>query len=199
MRSIAVVMLTASVALSAPMLKDRDVFFYPTQAGDESVYEEQTDGNTSELKVTVTKVEKTTGGHIITVRWGNEPGKTLENRVTVTRNEVTELNGPPSNPKPGAPHLRLPAKEGLTWKFEPYGPDKPEAANSVYRVAREEETVVTPAGTFKAVRVEVKTGPNGIFKDSVEWHAPRVGLVKVEMKVGDTRRTVVLKSFTPGK
>ncbi|WP_020474618.1 hypothetical protein [Zavarzinella formosa] len=198
MRSITIALLVASVALPAPMLKDREVFYHPIRVGDECVYEEVSNGEITEQKTTVVKAEKTSAGHIITVRWGDESDKPYQTRVIVTRNEVTELDGSASGSKQGASHIKLPAKEGLTWKFEPYGVNKPEEANSVCRVIGE-EMVVTPAGKFKAIRVEVKTGPNGKFKDMTTWHASGVGMVKVDMKVGENRRTVILKSFKPGK
>jgi hypothetical protein len=60
------------------------------------------------------------------------------------------------------------------------------------------ERVVVPAGTYRAVRVDMEMpyidGRKGMAKRSY-WYAPGVGRVK---DVADGEVTV-LKSFTPGK
>jgi hypothetical protein len=58
----------------------------------------------------------------------------------------------------------------------------------------QEETVETPAGTFKAIRV---TSEMDVVKGTTTaWYAPGVGMVKYEL---GTEGIQVLKSFTPGK
>jgi hypothetical protein len=96
--------------------------------------------------------------------------------------------------------LQLPLKEGDTWEHE----NKPQPGVSVQAqkvtVGKVEEVEV-PAGTFRAVRIEVViTSRNGRQLEPPEryttWHARDVGLVKTTLN-GVAIRS--LKSFSPGK
>jgi hypothetical protein len=98
------------------------------------------------------------------------------------------------------PMLKLPAKAGDSWSYEPAVPEGAEKRTITYTVGKEEEIEV-PAGKFKALRVEMtqSAAPGEFIPRMTYWYASGIGLVKSVSAQGAKDRTVVLKSFTPGK
>ena len=99
-------------------------------------------------------------------------------------------------PTPRIPLLKLPAKAGNSWVYDPGHPGH---CKTEYTIAAEAERVEVPAGRFTAVRVRTNQTLGGKSVKSACWYAPRVGLVKVAREDGAEVFEYVLKSFTPGK
>jgi hypothetical protein len=90
--------------------------------------------------------------------------------------------------------LKLPVREGETWEWaDAAGRGRP-SPKCKYTTVREEE-VETPAGKFRAVRVEMDSETGGAVLRTTYWHTPGAGLVKIVSRdrKGDWVR--VLKSF----
>jgi hypothetical protein len=185
---------------AAPALKGKAAFYYPTKEGDKCVYEARTGTSTTEYTETVTKVETKDGKLVVSV------GRELKDEVIpISKVEVSEkglfrvASGNQDLAIP-TPLLKLPAKAGDSWTNEPAVPDGAVKRTVKYTVGKEEEVEV-PAGKFKAVQVEVEQIIEGRERTLVTtyWYAAGVGVVKSTMNAGGKERTVVLKSFTPGK
>jgi hypothetical protein len=110
---------------------------------------------------------------------GNEDAA-RSRKTPVSLDSLTEVN--PA--RPTYFFLGFPLKPGKTWQFE-YPNDAPKrATNSVERWGRVVgwETVTVPAGTFRALRIEIKERRlwqvgDGVFPDHhyhTIWYAPEV-------------------------
>ena len=84
--------------------------------------------------------------------------------------------------------LKLPAKPGSKWE-ESVTDAKGKLGTAVHTI-RGEEDVVTPAGTFKAIRVDIEFPVGELF--ATEWYAAGRGMVMADY----VRHSVVMKSFT---
>jgi hypothetical protein len=88
------------------------------------------------------------------------------------RGELQVLNPP-------RPQLKLPPRAGQTWSWAP--------AESYFdlKIVEKwigEETVKTPAGTYKAWKMQTVTTGEGFSLTSLTWYAPGVGVVRSERK-----------------
>jgi DUF3108-like len=188
-------------AAAAPNLKGKgEPLYYPTKEGDKLVYEMQSPVATSmEITEVVTKVEKKDGALIVSVE-RNMGGKTaLPSQFSVSEKGVTRIATSGRDLPVPIPLLNLTTKPGDTWTYEPdTGGGGGPARITTYRMGRE-EMVEVPAGKFKALRVESEQQLGANVYKATLWYAPGVGLVKSVSISGDTERTQVLKSFTPGK
>jgi len=186
-------LLTSSALLAVPRPKGGETVFFPTKVGDTSVYEVTTGGGGASERTTVVKrVEEIDGGWAVSVESG--PRKA---RYDVTEKGVHMSHGEGRDVTPPMPMLKLPAADTPAWEYQTKDGDG-KAIRLGFKVSGEEEVMV-PAGTFKAVRVEVTRTAGGDKVNGTVWFAPRVGPVKQVTEAGKTVRTEVLKSFTPGK
>jgi hypothetical protein len=100
---------------------------------------------------------------------------------------------------PPREELRLPAKAGNAWTWDPAGASHNPPTTVTYKVVGEEEVEV-PAGKFKAVRVEAVWAAGPVTHRTETWYAPRVGMVKRVVGVGKDQQETELLSFSaPGK
>jgi hypothetical protein len=200
-----VALLAVGPLLAAPAVKGKAVFYHPTRVGDTRVYETTSAATgTGDHTEAVTKVEVRDGMFVVTVNRTTGVKGGVDAVFEVSERGVTRTSsGPRSSPTP-VPLIRLPAKEGATWSYTlepPPGVAAPAAGipKATYTVGREEDVEV-PAGRFRAIRVEMETALDGERRAAAtQWHAPGVGVVKSVTKLGPNERTMVLKSFTPGK
>jgi hypothetical protein len=181
---------------AAPAAKGKVVYYHPTKVGDTRLYEETGKDFARRITAEVTKVEKTDGAlEVAETRTAvlNGDQVTGFRTVAVSAAGVTDLSR-------GTDHvLRLPAKAGESWTFQSGAANEVPDHKAIYTTGKEEEVEV-PAGKFKAVRVDSETFRNGERESkSSDWYAPEVGLVKSVTTMGGSDRTLVLKSFTPGK
>lgn len=186
-------LLTSSTLLAAPRPKGGEAVFFPTKAGDTSVYEVTTGGGgASERTTVVKKVEEIDGGWAVSVETGPRQA-----RYEVTEKGVLMSHGEGRDATPPMPLLKLPAAGTPAWEYRTTDGNG-KAILLAFKVSGEEEVKV-PAGTFKAVRVDMARTAGGDTVSGTLWFAPRVGPVKQVTEAGKTVRTEVLKSFTPGK
>jgi hypothetical protein len=156
--------------------KEEGATHYAPKVGDVRVYEvKQGDAVISETTEVVTKVEAGSG-------WLRVSG-------------TAKTNGKPGERAVFGPMLKLPVKVGDSWTKES-DPIEGRSLKTTSKVVKVED-VATPAGTFKALRVETTlTTREGFSTDSVLWFAPGVGVVKTETHSGKFVKTKVLKSVT---
>jgi hypothetical protein len=188
--------LGVSPALAAPAPKEAPpILYYPVRVGDESVMAVVGDrgavgGETSPWRVT----ESTTADGVTTVTVADvmpdgQLGHTHKLQVSGKGVCVVERSGKKVDPPVWS--LKLPARPGDSWEV-PQEQAKGKLIVLTKRVAGEEE-IETPAGKFRAIRVDVGGAPGAPYYS--EWHAPGRGCVKI----GTERSALALKSFTPGK
>jgi hypothetical protein len=93
--------------------------------------------------------------------------------------EITTLRGELAVLNPPRPVMKLPPRVGQTWSWKP--------ADSLFELTIAskwlgEETIKTPAGTYRAWKLQtVTTGENSELT-AVTWYAPGVGAVRGERK-----------------
>ena len=190
--SLLILAVSAELAPAAPSPKDapKPVLYFPTTLGDSWVV---ANGETVFQSCVITEVEKRDGVTRVTVSETLQDGK-LRRSFTydVSEKGVTAVaGGGEMLPNPDV-LIQFPATPGTKWERAIVGGNAKPRGTSVRTVIGEEE-VETPAGKFKAVRVDTEY-PAGVHfcKD---WYAPGRGKVKT-----DFQGTVfLLKSFTPGK
>ncbi|QEL17549.1 hypothetical protein [Limnoglobus roseus] len=213
LRALVALFVVAPLAVAAPPpmgAKKADALYFPTKVGTKRVYEVTFNGTTTELTIVVTAVVEKDGVWRVTEE-SDDPTSAVAGGKSVMTNEVSDkgvtlvARGAKDLPKP-QPLLKLPAKSGDTWDFDPAPANRSAGLQSeatTYVVGKEED-VETPAGKFKAVSVESKrknpkaervAGPVAV----TQWYAVGAGKVKAVSKIGDRERTMVLKSFTPAK
>ena len=173
-----------SPMIAAPAPKNKEVVSYcATRVGDTLEYE-QRDGAT------------VTGGFTDVVTKMENKG--TEIRVSITRNypaTVTSFSTFAISAEgvfriisgdldKRAVVLKLPAKVGTEWQD----------AGQTYKIAKEEE-IETPAGKFKAIRIDSSTTGAPVMTQF--WYALGIGLLKVSSPISDDQ--TILKSFKPGK
>jgi hypothetical protein len=133
------------------------------------------------------------------VSFSAEKGGPVGNRCGVSAEGVFIVSAGDVVFDPPRRVLKLPAKEGDTWDV--VEPTKPgEFPRKVKYTTGKEEEVETPAGKFKAVRVEQEDIQGGVvFRTSI-WYGRGVGVVKVvtHLEEGDRTR-LELRSITPAK
>lgn len=193
------ILVASLVASAAPALKGKgEPLYYPTKVGDKLVYELQSGGGPgNEVAETVTRVDKNEGALLVSIERELKGRKTAPSQFSVSEKGVTRIATSGRELPVPIPLLKLPAKPGDTWTWEPDAGGGP-PSKTTYTLGKEEEIEV-PAGKFRALRVESEQDLGGRVFKSTLWYAPGVGLVKSVMNNGATDRVQVLKSFTPGK
>ena len=191
---VAILLLLADAATAAPVPKDAPKFpdFYPTRVGTKWVYLRD---NIDEVTEEITGAEERDGAIHLTVRV-KVPRDGWENTLVVSKEGLFwGANGIFTIDQW---MVRFPVKPGAAW--EVHTPLQPGLlAQAGRRTVGEPETVVVPAGTYRAYPVVFAVGlENNRIPDQPKsytyWYAPQVGMVK--LKYPDGKR--VLKSFTPG-
>jgi hypothetical protein len=111
---------------------------------------------------------------------------------------VFSLSTPNGKLAEPAPTLKLPAKEGDTWKVEREDLKRGITGKATYTVGKE-ESVEVPAGKFKAIPVTAESTIGGRVAKVTTWYAAGMGVVKTVTEVNGTERVQELKEFTVGK
>jgi hypothetical protein len=177
--------------------------YFPTWVGAKWVYLTGVVGVFGEQEETrsVTAVEWTTSGVLVTVSKHESDGKTsLHEKVLITSAGLKYVEGYMGKPASPQCMLKVPSTDGEKWEAD-YSVDYHEHKQECTSLVTEK--VEVPAGRFTAVRVRVQTYlrdfiPGGLLhggtcKEDI-WYAPGVGVVKIEYGPSSTW---VLKSFTP--
>jgi hypothetical protein len=194
-----IALLLPLTGLAAPAPKGKDVLYHPTKVGDKRVYVMTTGKEVTDITDEVTRVDVKGGRLHVSVSQKQDDG-TLGVTVTeVSAAGVVRLTGVKRALSPPMPLLRLPAKAGNSWTWDPDTPDGGKPLVTTYTVVKEQEEVEVPAGKFKAIRVDAEWTLDGTEVKTTQWYAPDVGLVKRVYRAGVTTQTQLLKSFTPGK
>ena len=188
--------LTVVSALAAPRPKGAPppAPYFPTRVGEQWVLGFEEPHGTNMAPLVVTAAAERDGVTTVTVAnvnrdGGRDPGFTVE----VSDKGVCVVANPRGKVDPPQWLVKLPAKAGDKWEVPIAGRGgKPEA---MVRTVAGEEEVVTPAGTFKAVRVEVEYPPGTAW--TTEWWAPGRGEVK-QLSAG-AAVALVLKGVVPPK
>jgi hypothetical protein len=171
-------------AAPVPLDAGKPVYYFPTQVGTKWVYDAKREVDAHGEVVTAS--EEKDGRLLVSVKTTDlnfaDHDSTTITQYAVSKDGVFEvayfLEDKERVQKYDPPYcwLKLPHKDGNSWKDEPH-------SKHVF-VAKKVETVKVPAGTFEAIRVEVDTG-------AVSWYAPGVGIVKHQYNAIDKE----LKSF----
>ena len=190
--------LVASACLAAPVPKLTEAVLYcPTTEGAKKVYETRAGGEVVEVTEVVTKVEKKDGVFRVTTKQGVAGKDGGTDFVEVSERGLFRPPAGDHEAPMTATLLKLPAKPGDSWVFEDTRPGQQDS-KLTFTVGKE-EVVAVPAGTFKAIGVEVRGVTGGVKHTTTIWYAPHVGVVKMVSAAGGQEHTQVLKSFTPGK
>jgi hypothetical protein len=161
--------------------------------GDERVFEILQKGRTYEVTERVVAVEHKRG--MTVVSFTRDEGEPVEYQYGASADGVFRLRAGEVVDDPPHRLLKLPAREGETWEWEPRaGLDM----KHKYTTGKAEE-VETPAGTFKATRVEVEVEDGGAVLRKTYWHAPEAGIVEIVIHDKKADCVEVLKSVTPAK
>jgi hypothetical protein len=197
----ALALFATSAAFAAPVPKgEKKELYFPTTVGAKWVTTMTMGDRTSETTETVTKVEAKGGVYTVTVEV-EAKGGAISNNFRVSDKEVARLRRG-GGEDDLVPLLRLAGKVGDKWELAvPAGKTPGARAKKLTYTLGKEEEVKVPAGTFKAIRVDFEAEQQGrVNQKDATWYAPGVGLVKAIQDIGGkAERTVVLKSFTPGK
>jgi hypothetical protein len=197
-----VLLIAASLALAAPERKAADgpPPYLPTAVGATAVYRTTAGKLTMETTDTVKEVARTAAGGVrVTVERTSGSGfRPAEEQTDVTAAGLTRVRSGGRATDPPMPVLKVPAKAGDAWEWEAKTADGRPPHKVKVKVVGEEEVEV-PAGTFRAVRVEVEEEEWGRTTRSEAWYAPKVGLVKRVFHRETLEQVQVLQSFTPGK
>jgi hypothetical protein len=194
--SMAVVLATAVPADPAPRLKDvKPILYYPTAVGEQwELGFDDADGSTKPPFVVASAAEKGGLTTVVVDTVGDcgdrSPGFTVQASAKGVCVVATAAEGPLGDPRW---LLKLPARAGDRWEVPVTGRDGKPAV--MVRTIGGEEEVTTPAGRFKAIRVDVEY-PAGTAWNT-EWWAPNRGPVR-EVTHGNAY-TLVLKAVTPSK
>jgi hypothetical protein len=207
-RLLVALLLLVPVALAAPPPRPRagSELYYATEKGASWVYLLREGvrkragwfyhdvGHEETLEVT--RVEGDSGQKVVVVSRAAEGKKVPYARWAVSRKGLSLLDWGDGDREPPRLVLRLPAKPGQRWLCRT-GDDE-EQATFLGR-----EQVGVPAGSYKAVRVEVEnTASRSVgthLATTTYWLAAGVGPVRVDYRVEGWACTWLLKSFTPGK
>jgi len=183
------VFLPVAGAAPKPKAEDKPVPFVPTTPGDAWVVVSPKGVARSWV---VTEAERKDGALLVTtaeVGADGKPARTVTYEVTkVAVCRVAE----DGKPLPAADCLlKLPPTPGAKWEQPMFAPDGTRQADTAVRTVVGEEEVETPAGKFKAVRVDTEY-PAGRPWSKV-WYAPGRGVVMTDFGGSAFK----LKSFTP--
>jgi hypothetical protein len=181
--------LPVSVSAPRPKAEDRPVPFVPATPGDAWVVVSPKGVARSWV---VTEAERKDGALRVTtaeVGADGKPARTVTYEVTKAAVCRVAEDGKPL-PAPDC-LLKLPPTPGSKWEQPMFAPDGTRQAETAVRTVVGEEEVETPAGKFKAVRVDTEY-PVGRPWSKV-WYAPGRGVVMTAFGGSAFK----LKSFTP--
>jgi len=93
--------------------------------------------------------------------------------------ETTNMRGELQVLNPPRPQLKLPPRAGQTWSWSPT-----DSAFDLKIVEKwiGEESIKTPAGTYKAWKMQTVTTGEDFSLTSFTWYAPGIGVVRNERK-----------------
>ena len=183
-----------AIAPAAPRPKDRSkpVLYHPTNVGEQWVLGFDMENGTNMAPLVVTSAVEKDG--ITTVKVANvgrdgTPGlgftvEVSEKGVCMVENASGKLDDPRWL-------LKLPAKPGSKWEVPIK--DRGRKPETMVRTVVGEEEVVTPAGTFKAIRVDIE------FPAGTPWLTEWWAVGRGKVKQSGSPVPLVLKSVTPGK
>lgn len=185
-------LLSALLLPATPAPTPKYESFYPAKVGTKWVYQ---DGD-EEMILTVSAVERKPEELVVTVVQVLQDGKTTPyEKLTVSEKGLfrVEIRGVTFD----APLcvVRFPHKDGDKWGVNVPGP-APLRRQKGTATAGGPENVVVPAGSYKALRVDLTAkDSDGTPIQTTYWFAPGVGILTM------TRdgRERVLKSFTPAE
>lgn len=142
----------------------------------------------------VTDVQSKDGALVVTaaeILNGGKRGRTVTHEVSARGVTRVAEDGKPL-PVPDC-LIKLPPVAGAKWEQDVFTPDGTKRTGTLVKKVVGEEEVETPAGTFKAVRVDTEYPAGRPTQKS--WYAPGVGEVMT-----DVQGTIYkLKSFSPAK
>lgn len=188
--------LTSLVAVAAPRLKtDPPGLYFPATVGDKwkvilvspIVPEQENVG-------TVKGVETAGGVTTVTIEDLSSAGRLSTYVVEASDRGVCVVKREEKKLDPPEWILKLPPKPGTRWEAPMFEGKERRPGRTEYRTIMGEEEVETPAGKFKAIRVDVRHREDGDVYQT-EWHAVGWGRVRIQMG----KSAIVLKSFTHGK
>ncbi|MBP3956287.1 hypothetical protein J8F10_13435 [Gemmata sp. G18] len=200
---VALLVVTALIGLApaAPVpkhLMPEEPLYHPVKKGTRWVY---TDNDIERVYEIADVKPAKHGGSIVTVEAVTNTGRVLEEKLEVSPRglvRLEHLGAPAASP---VRLLRCPVQADKEWPFrtDRAVPNGPYIQGTMTATGPEDVTV--PAGTFSAIRVELKAtlfmGDTPVSDINVtSWYAPNVGTVKYTSTGGFKRE---LKSFTPGK
>jgi len=181
--------LPVSVSAPRPKAEDKPVPFVPATPGDAWVVVSPKGVARSWV---VTEAERKDGALRVTtaeVGADGKPARTVTYEVTKAAVCRVAEDGKPL-PAPDC-LLKLPPTPGAKWEQPMFAPDGTRQADTAVRTVVGEEEVETPAGKFKAVRVDTEYPAGRPW--SKAWYAPGRGVVMTDFGGSAFK----LKSFTP--
>lgn len=188
-------LLAATLAAPVPKAKVPELYF-PTVEGTKWVFQTNNGERTYDEEMdAVSKVVEKNGKYTITVSRG--VGKRARHtQYEVSADGVFAPVGAETKSGTWPPLLKIPAKDGDSWKVEFKDPTR--VADVSFTVGTEEEVTV-PAGKYKAITVTREAKSTGSSLKETSWYAPGIGLVKQVTEVDGHSWLRELKEFTPGK
>ena len=118
--------------------------------------------------------------------------KELTEHVAVLKDGVYRFSGAGKEITPPLRFLKLPLNQDETWTVDSV------SENTILKgtFKWEDENVKVPAGMFQAKKVSSSEFQLGGQKMAIEyWFAPRVGMVKQQIRVGNTEVLLELEEF----
>ena len=196
-----VVVALIGLAPAAPVPKHlvpEEPLYYPVKKGTRWVY---TDNDIERVYEIADVKPAKHGGSIVTVEAVRDTGRVLEEKLEVSPRGLVRVEQNGSALASPMCLLRCPLETDKGWAFRTdcTAPNGPYFRGTMTATGPEDVTV--PAGTFSAIRVELKAtlfmGDTPVSDINVtSWYTPNVGTVKYTSTGGFKRE---LKSFTPGK
>jgi hypothetical protein len=166
--------------------------YYPLKVGSKWNYKMEVNGNPVKCRTEITKVETIDGKklHRLDVFINDKVVAASEhlsaNEKGVFRNRISGLEADPP-----LCLIKHPATKGATWTEEVRVGAEKVKANCV---AGEEEIKV-PAGSYKALTVDIETTANNMKVTTKYWFVKGVGVVKQIYKMGEVNVSMELESF----
>lgn len=169
--------------------------YYPLAEGNQWDYEVHANGNVSEISNSVAKKEVIDGETLyrIDTSVGGNVSASEHLRHAQAGLYRDRFNGLEFSPP--IILLKNPPTPGETWETETKVGDQ---VFKVKCVIGDYENIKVPAGTFKALKLNVSTtvGPDTFVSDY--WFAPETGIVQQGLDLAGTKAMLKLKKFKPG-
>lgn len=200
--ALALALAAASPAIRAQQKpKEPPPDYFPLRVGDWWKYKSTATTGTSEFTTKVLSADKQADGSTwfavetsagtkpVFREWYSKPqGWVLDHKQLYLANNME------SQFDPTRPYLKNPLGAGDTWSYKGkgmmgVGVDEASAVSGP-------ETVVVPAGTFKAVKVSTKVTQGGQPVTKTYWYANWVGLVKSETESGTVHSSTELVDYS---